>query len=306
MSDSQPLRRQRLLEAALRCYPLSWRQGRQAELVWMIDQERTAGRPVSGTALIDVAGHGLEARLETWLRFMPRAFRGRVAVLATSAAAAVSLLLLVLFESSSPTLGAVVFAGFLLASGLTATGHGGLARLASVVSTLSVTAVPVLSAATGLARPPLFILGPLFLLGLLSCLATTRLSRRHRTRLLAVTTVAVAMLVVQVIAWSVYANRVFDVPRYRGGDDRSLLAVALQGSVLVALVAVTCWRAWRVWLPALSLTATLLLLYYDPDQPVLALGVAVVCWLTTTTVNAVQNASILAKNPGLELDRNRH
>lgn len=164
MSDSQPLRRQRLLDAALLCYPLSWRQERQGELVWMVEQERAAGQPVSGAALMDVAGHGLETRLETWLHIMPGAFRGRVAVLATSAAAAVSLLLLVLVELSSPTLGVVVFAGFLLAFGLTAIGLGGFARLASVVSTVSVAAVPVLSAATELARPPLFILGPLFLL----------------------------------------------------------------------------------------------------------------------------------------------
>lgn len=196
MSDSDPRGRRRLLDAAVRCYPLSWRQERQAELVWMLDQERPAGRPVSGTALMDVAGHGLEARLETWLRVVPRAFRGRVAVLATSTAAAVSLLLLVLVESTSPTLGAVVFAGFLLAFGLTTAGLGGFARLAGVVSTVSVAIVPVVSAAFGLARPPLFILGPLFLLGLLSCLATTRLPKRHRARLLACTTVAVAMLVV--------------------------------------------------------------------------------------------------------------
>lgn len=100
------------------------------------------------------------------------------------------------------------------------------------------------------------------------------------------------------IAWSVYGSRGFDVPRYRGGDDRSLLAVALQGTVLVGLVAVTLRRVWRVWLPALSLTATLLLLYYDPAEPALALGVAAVCWLTTTTVSAVQNASTPIRNAG--------
>lgn len=187
---------------------------------------------------------------------------------------------------------------FLLAFGLTASGLGGFARLAGVVSTVSVATVPVVSAAAGLARPPLFILGPLFLLGLLSCLATTRLPKRHRARLLACTTVAVALLVVHVIAWSVDGNRGFDVPHHRGGDDRSLLAVALQGTVLVGLVAVTLRRVWRVWLPALSLTATLLLLYYDPAEPALALGVATVCWLTTTTVSAVQNASTPIRNPG--------
>ncbi len=271
----------RALRTLLRCYPKAWRQGREEEMLWMLEQERASGRPVSGATLIDVAGHGLEARVDSWLAGIPRTLRSRVGLLATSALAVLSLLFLILVERGGLTLAAPLYSGWLLAFTLTVLRRGGSARLVMALLTTATAVVPVLSAFTDVPRPPLFVLGPLGLLSVAGCLTTPRLRRQGSVRLLGFTALTAAVLALQVVGWSTFAHRGAEIGAYRDSNDLSILAISIQGSLLLGSVWVALRTAYRSWLLPISVTGTLLLLYCDPSEPVLALAVFGLCWAAT-------------------------
>lgn len=292
----------RLLRLLVGCYPRPWREARQAEMLWMLEQEaRTRG--VSWGLACDVAGHGLEARSELWLKWLPVAVRFRISLIASATLAVLSALLLVMVERGSPTLAAPLLVGWVVAFALVLARRGGAARVITVLCTVAVALLPVLSYLTGgdqrlLLRPPLFVLGPLGLLSLLSCLATVRLSRKQRRTGLVVAVSAALVFGAQLYVWARSAHRGFVPGWYRDSLDMSILAFTVQISVALGLVVVAVSPSRRQWLLPMSTVATALLLFYDPAEPIPALLVLAACWMAPALVLHIGHSSSTTRDLG--------
>ena len=90
-------RLERQYRRLLRCYPRSWRQHREEEVVSLLLEQAAAEQrsTVGVRAAIDLIGHGIEARIDTALRWLPWRLREQVAMAALVVAAGLSLIMLV-------------------------------------------------------------------------------------------------------------------------------------------------------------------------------------------------------------------
>lgn len=69
----------------LRCYPRSWRRYREEEVVSLLMEQAAAEQrlTVGLRAAIDLIGHGIEARIDTTLRWLPWRLREQIAMAAS-------------------------------------------------------------------------------------------------------------------------------------------------------------------------------------------------------------------------------
>lgn len=256
----------------------------------MLEQEARS-RGVSWDVAWDIAGHGLGARAELWLKRLPASFRSGATSIAIPTLAALSAVLLVMVERGAATMAAPLFVGWLIAFALLVSRRAGAARLLMVLCTATAGLLPLLSSVTGWSRPPLFVLGPLALLSLLGCLATPRLLGMQRRSTSIVTAIVSLAFGLQLCAWAVFAHRGTLPGSYRDTGDMSILAITVQGTVALGLVGVAAGPRRREWLLPLSAVASVLLLFCDPAEPLPALAVLVACWMTTALVLALNGNS---------------
>lgn len=231
--DETSERLERRYRWLLRCYPASWRrQHETAMLAVLLDQADAAARSrVSAADVVDLVGHGAEARLDVVLRRLPDRLRNQVAAVALVVAAGLSLVMLVgevlgarlrqpaeeisgysLYFTSGPflTIGVGLYLALMTAALFVVLGHGGPARLL-VLCTVGYTVWrrwPVGSAGH-LPVPRLLVLVLFAGLGVLAALATIRPSRRAARRMVGlgaafVAAVAVGLMLSRpVLGWSI-------------------------------------------------------------------------------------------------------
>ncbi len=299
------------LRVALHLYPRSWRAQRERELLGhLADSAEDGGRGIQPLDLLDLAGHGIEARIERALRVPSRPVRAKAALLAAATGAAMAGLLLAGTETSliATMLGnhpsgdeALLlvrrFGPFLSLGGpldlllvavplVWLVAGSGLARTLAAGTALGAAALPLLAAATGAPRPPLTILAVQSALAVL--VAVGPLPRRRTTAgivcLTALAATASALVLVD-------RGAVGTVGGYYGLGGLSTLDELLGPTVLVGvpLAAALALRR-RGWLAAALLAAAPVLLLHeyvrwlsDPQGtlawatglPVIALPVAV-------------------------------
>ena len=90
-------RLERRYRRLLRCYPRSWREHREEEVISLLMEQAAAEQrsTVGVRTAIDLIGHGIEARLDTALRWLPWRLREQIATAALVVVAGLSLLMLV-------------------------------------------------------------------------------------------------------------------------------------------------------------------------------------------------------------------
>ena len=90
-------RLERQYRRLLRCFPRSWRQHREEEVISLLMEQAAAEQrsTVGVRAAVDLIGHGIEARIDTALRWLPWRLREQVAMAALVVAAGLSLVMLV-------------------------------------------------------------------------------------------------------------------------------------------------------------------------------------------------------------------
>ena len=215
----------------LRCYPRSWREHREEELVGLLMEQAAAAKQstVGVRTAIDLIGHGLEARLDTSLRSLPWRLREQIATAALVVVASLSLLLLVgeiiaahvrtasgevvnySYFPSGPFLsvGVGMYFGYIAAALICVAGRPGLTRLLVLLATAyAATCVPWEVWSGGFPGPRLLVLVPIFMLGVLASLATIRTARSPARRLIGygagfVASVGIAFLVTKpFVGWS--------------------------------------------------------------------------------------------------------
>jgi len=178
---------------------------------------------------IDLIGHGIEARLDTALRWLPWRLREQIATAALVVVAGLSSLLLVgeiiaahirtasgevvnySYFTSGPFLsvGVGFYFGYVAAALICMAGRAGLARLVVLLAmAYAATCVPWEVWFGGFPGPRLLILAPILMLGVLASLATIRTSRSSARRLIGygagfVASVGIAFLVTKpLVGWS--------------------------------------------------------------------------------------------------------
>ena len=213
----------------LRCYPRSWRQHREEEVVSLLMEQAAAEQrsTIGPRAAVDLIGHGLEARLDTALRWLPWRLREQFAMTALVVAAGLSLVMLVgeiigahyrppANENYGPyfisgpflTIGVGMYVGYLTAALLCLGGRAGLTRLLVLLTTAYAALMPSEIVFGGYPRPRLLIVVPFVMLGVLGSLATIRPTSSSARRLVGygaafVGLVGVGVLVTKpVLDWS--------------------------------------------------------------------------------------------------------
>lgn len=215
----------------LRAYPRKWRQHREEEALSVLMEQATADRrsTIGWGAALDLAGHGLEARLDSALAWLPWRLREQVAMAALVTAAGLSLLMLVgevigaryrppveelqnysRYFISGPflTIGVGMYFGFLTAALLCVLRRAGLSRLLLLVTTGYAAWMYPQIGFGGYPAPRLLVLVLFVLLGILASLSTIRTtgaSRRGMIRYGAVLVAVVAVAVLlskSVLGWS--------------------------------------------------------------------------------------------------------
>ena len=215
----------------LRCYPRSWREHREEELVGLLMEQAAAAKQstVGVRTAIDLIGHGLEARLDTSLRSLPWRLREQIATAALVVVASLSLLLLVgeiiaahirtasgevvnySYFPSGPFLsvGVGMYFGYIAAALICVAGRPGLTRLLVLLATAyAATCVPWEVWSGGFPGPRLLVLVPIFMLGVIASVATIRTTRSSARRLIGygagfVASAGIAFLVTKPFArWS--------------------------------------------------------------------------------------------------------
>jgi hypothetical protein len=90
-------RLERRYRRLLRCYPRSWREHREEEVIGLLMEQAIAEQrsTVGARTAIDLIGHGIEARLDTALGWLPWRLREQIATAALVVVAGLSLLMLV-------------------------------------------------------------------------------------------------------------------------------------------------------------------------------------------------------------------
>ncbi|WP_018505908.1 hypothetical protein [Parafrankia discariae] len=186
----------------LRCYPRSWRQANEDEvLATLLDIADARGR--TGPSPVDAADlivHGLAARFGVTLGLIPAAVRHRIAILALASTATLSMFLLVVaevlpepfpdnhgYEPSSTgltfgpfvTLGVVIYPIPVLAFTAAALGARRVARGLLGITCLAVCAVVPAAAHTAAERPQMYLL---MVLGLLAGMAAAGMPPAVRRR----------------------------------------------------------------------------------------------------------------------------
>ena len=262
----------------LRCYPRSWREHREEEVIGLLMQQAAAEQQSTAglRTVIDLIGHGLEARLDTALRWLPWRLRERIATAALVVVAGLSLLMLVgeliaahirtasgevlnhNYFTSGPflSLRAGMYVGYIAAAVLCVAGRPGLARLAVLSATAYAAAcVPSELWFIGFPGPRLLILVPILMLGVLAALATIETTRTSARRVIGhgaafVAGGGVAFLVTKpFLGWSL------GTVSTSGNVAYAALATALPFVGAAALVyAGLAVRRWSGWLTATAVT----------------------------------------------------
>ena len=278
-------RLERRYRRLLRWYPRSWREHREEEVVNLLIEQAAAEQRsrVEVRTAVDLIGHGLEARLDAALSWLPWRLREQVATVALVAAAGLSLLLLVgeivaahvrtasgevlnySYLTAGPILsiGVCMYLGFLSAAVLCVARHPGLTRLLALSATAHAIACMVGEIwFRGFPGPRLLVLVPLFTLGVLASLATIRTTRSSARRLAgygatSVVGVGAAFLATKpLVGWS------FGTVTTSGNVALMALATALPFVCVAALVyAGSTVRRRPGWLTATAITIFPLVLF---------------------------------------------
>jgi hypothetical protein len=178
---------------------------------------------------VDLIGHGIEARIDTALRWLPWRLREQIATVALIVVAGLSLLMLVgeiiaahirtasgevlnySYFTSGPflSLGVGMYLGYMTAAVLCVAGRPVMTRLLVLLATAYAAAcVPWEVWLGGFPGPRLLILGPILMLGVLASLATVRTTRSSARRLIGygaafVASVGIALVVMKpFVGWS--------------------------------------------------------------------------------------------------------
>lgn len=258
----------------LRCYPRSWRERREEEVVGLLMELAAVERrsTVGARTAIDLVGHGVEARLDGALRWLPWRLREQIAAVALMVVAGLSLLLLggeiiaaqvrtasgevfnYGYFTSGPflTIGVVVYVGYIAAAVLCVSGRAGLARLA-VLSTTAFAAF--LHVDLGVPQPQLLIVVPLFMLGALAALATVVTTRRSARRLAGYGSAFVVSAAIALLATKPFLQWSLGTITTSGNVAFAALATALPFVCAAALVYASRTAARQPgWLIAIAVT----------------------------------------------------
>lgn len=255
----------------LRAYPRSWRVHRQEEVVDVLMQGAEQSRD-GRVGVLEAAGllaGGLEERLERVLQLVPLRVRERVAALAIASGAALAVVLLLFAELPLPgrtqmapypvtgwgpvmTLGVLPCLGWVLALVLVGVHRLREARWAALITMVVTAAVVPLAQASGLPRPPLFLLGVQVVLAALA--GTARVSWSPAARRGVVTTALVLTVVLS--ATQLARPSLAQDPRlsfYRGwGLPQVGTAGAVLAVVAVVVAIALAWQGRRWLVPAVT------------------------------------------------------
>lgn len=191
----------------LRAFPSSWRRHREEEaLSVLLEQAAAEERSTVGLGeALDLVGHGLEARLDSALRWLPWRLREQVASTALVTAAALSLLMLVgevigaryrppaeelqhygRYFISGPflSIGVGIYLGFLAAALLCVLRRPGLSRLLLLLTTAYAAWMYREIGFGGYPVPRLVVLVLFVLLGVLAALSTIPTTSASRRRMI--------------------------------------------------------------------------------------------------------------------------
>jgi hypothetical protein len=274
-SQSRLERRYRLL---LRCYPRSWREHREEEAVGLLIEQAAAEQrsTVGVRTAIDLVGHGIEARLDTALGWLPWRLREQIATAALVVVAGLSLLMLVgeiiaahirtasgevlngNYFSSGPflSMGVGMYLGYMTAAVLCVVGRAGPARLLVLLTTAYAAAcVPCEVWFRGYPGPRLLILVPSLMFGVLAALATIRTSRSSARRLIKYGAVLVAGVGIAFLITKPFVGWSIGTATTSGNVAFGALATALPFICAAALAYASLTAARRPgWLTATAVT----------------------------------------------------
>ena len=271
-------RLERRYRRLLRCYPRSWREHREEEVVGLLMEQAAAEQrsTVGVRTAVDLIGHGIEARLDTALSWLPWRLREQIAIAALVVVAGLSLLMLVgeiiaaqirtasgevlnySYFTSGPflSIGVVMYIGYMTAAVLCVAGRPGLARLQVLLATAYAAAcVPWEVWFSGFPGPRLLILVPIFMLGVLAALASIRTTRSSARRLIGYEAAFVASVGIVFLATKPFAEWSFGTITTSGNVAFMALATALPFICAAALAYASFTVARRPgWLTATAVT----------------------------------------------------